>query len=310
MKKKLGIQGIVLFSIGLVLSACGSTTPARMSSAISLTDGLGRQVNLASPAQKILSLTPSNTEMLFAVKANSQVIGRDEFSDYPLEAKNLPSVGGSMGNYDLERIASLQPDLILAEVGMNTPEQVQSMEKLGLTVYCVADPIQFEDLYANIQFIGKLTGHEQDASLLVSSLKVRADAVTTSIAKTTERPLVYYELDASDPSKPWTFGPGSFISALIHLAGGKSIGETLTSLYAQISLETLLIQNPDIILVREGIGSATPADIAQRDGWESINAVQQNHIYTIDANIITRPGPRLVDGLETIARLLHPEVFQ
>ena len=308
--KKIYRFTIPFLLINLILAACSSIGGSVSKAAISLTDGLGREVNLASPAEKIISLAPSNTEILFAIGAGGQLIGRDEFSDYPLEAGDLPSVGGSMGNYDMEKIASLQPDLVLAAVGIITPEQVQTLEKLGLTVFSIADPIDLAGLYANIGSVGKLTGHENEAASLVKSLKNRVDTVTSRLVDVTEKPLVYYELDASDLAKPWTPGPESFITMLIQLAGGRSVGESLTSSYAQISLEALLTQNPDIILVRSGTGSVSPEDVALRDGWQSIKAIQENQVFTIDENIISRPGPRLVDGLETLAKLLYPEIFK
>jgi iron complex transport system substrate-binding protein len=293
----------------LTLAACSSTPSPKTNPSIALTDGLGREVKLASPAQKIVSLAPSNTEILFAVGAGGQVIGRDEFSDYPLEAKNLPSVGGSMGNYNMEKIASLQPDLVLA-ASLNTPEQVQALEQLGLTVFYLANPTDLIGLYSNLQIVGELTGHDQDASVLVDSLKVRVDGITTKLMNVAEKPLVYYELDATDPAKPWTPGPNTFLTQLIRLADGRSIGESLTSDYAQIGLETLLTQNPDIILLGDAAYGTTAEQVATRAGWSELKAVKDNQIFAFDDNLVSRPGPRLVDGLEVLAKLLHPDIFK
>ncbi len=293
----------------LTLGACSSTPSPKTNPSITLTDGLGREVKLASPAQKIVSLAPSNTEILFAVGAGGQVIGRDEFSDYPLEAKNLPSVGGSMGNYNMEKIASLQPDLVLA-ASLNTPEQVQALEQLGLTVFYLANPTDLIGLYSNLQIVGELTGHDQDASVLVDSLKVRVDGITTKLMNVAEKPLVYYELDATDPAKPWTPGPNTFLTQLIRLADGRSIGESLTSDYAQIGLETLLTQNPDIILLGDATYGTTAEQVATRAGWGELKAVRDNQIFAFDDNLVSRPGPRLVDGLEVLAKLLHPDIFK
>jgi iron complex transport system substrate-binding protein len=301
------IMPLLIFS--LILAACSSIHAPTESPSITLTDGLGRVVTLASPAQKIVSLAPSNTEILFAVGAGAQVIGRDEFSDYPLDAKNLSSVGGSMGNYDMEKITSLQPDLVLA-ASLNTPEQVKSLEQLGLTVFYLANPADLNSLYTNLEIVGQLTGHVQDSSLLVDSLKARVDVVTTKLATVMEIPLVYYELDATDPAKPWTPGPNTFLTQLIRLAGGKSIGESLTSDYAQIGLETLLTQSPDIILLGDAAYGTTAEQVALRAGWGDLKAVKDKKIFAFDDNLVSRPGPRLVDGLETLAKLLHPEIFK
>jgi iron complex transport system substrate-binding protein len=308
MKRNFKFMLVVLIGT-LVLSACNSINNQPVPGPISLVDGLGRTVSLPNPAQKVVSLAPSNTEILYAIGAGTQVVGRDDFSDFPAVAKSLPSVGGNMGNYDVEKIASLKPDLVLAS-GLNTPELVQTIEKLGIPVYYLANPTDLEGLYANLQTVGKLTGHEKETGTLVDSLKVRVEAITSKLAGITEKPLVYYELDATDAAKPWTPGPGTFLTKLIKLAGGISIGESLTSDYAQIGLETLLTQNPDIILLGDAAYGTTPEQVAQRNGWQSIKAVLDNKIYTFDDNLVSRPGPRLVDGLEILAKLLHPEIFK
>src|SRR5688572_9216804 len=156
----------------LFLTACGSP----VGGTTGLTDGLGRNVVLPQAAQRVVSLAPSNTEILFAIGAGSQVVGRDEFADYPEEAKSLPSVGGSMGNYNLEQITALKPDLVLA-AEINTPEQVKAIEELGLAVYYLSNPKTLEDLYTNLEIVAKLTGHEADAAILITSLKARVAAV-------------------------------------------------------------------------------------------------------------------------------------
>ncbi len=298
---------VVLACLTLVASACApvaASTPT--SAALTLKDGLGRQVTLPSPAKKIVSLAPSNTELLFAVGAGAYVIGRDEFSDYPAEAKGLPSVGGSMGNYDLEEIARLQPDLVLA-ASLNTPEQVQSIEALGLKVYYLANPTTFDGLYANVLTAGQLTGRTTQAETLVASLKQRVKAVEGEVAKTTGHPKVFYELDATDPAKPWTAGTGSFIDTLIKMAGGVNVASSLNSDYAQISQEELIAANPDVILLGDGAYGVTPAKVAARPGWGSMAAVKNNRVLTFDDNLVSRPGPRLVDGLELVFKALHPQ---
>ncbi len=291
----------------LVASACAPATPAATptSAAMTLKDGLGRQVTLPGPAKKIVSLAPSNTELLFAVGAGQEVIGRDEFSDYPAEAKSLPSVGGSMGKYDLEEIAKLQPDLVLAS-SLNTPEQVQSIENLGLKVFLIANPTTFDGLYTNILTTAQLTGHSREAVLLIAALQQRVKTVEDNVSKTNNRPKVFYELDATDPAKPWTSGPGSFIDTLIKIAGGVNVASSLKSDYAQISQEELIAANPDVILLGDGAYGVTPAKVAARPGWGSMAAVTKNRVLTFDDNLVSRPGPRLVDGLELVYKALHP----
>lgn len=273
---------------------------------LTFTDGLGREVTLAAPAQRVVSLAPSNTEILFAIGAGDQVVGRDEFSDYPAEALNIESVGGSMGEYSAEAIVALEPDLVLA-AEINTPELVSQLEGLGLTVYYLSNPTTLEEMYTNLEIVGDLTGH--DATELVDSLKARVAAVDEKIAPISSRPSVFYEIDASDPTKPWTYGPGTFGTLLIERAGGYNIGSEATDPYPQFSLEQIVVANPSFILLGDSMWGVTPESVLEREGWSTIFAVQNSQIFPIDDNLISRPGPRLVDGLEAIAKILRPELF-
>jgi len=292
--------------LALLLGACG---PVNTSSGdLVFADDLGRQVELDQAAQRVIALAPSNTEILFAVGAGSQMVGRDELSDYPVESKSLPSVGGSMGDFSAETIVSLKPDLVLASE-LNPPELVASLESLGLTVYYLGNPETLEEMYANLQTVGRLTGHEKEAADLVNSLKSRVAAVDQKVATTTERPLVFYELDGTDPAKPWTSGPGTFIDQLIARAGGVNAGAELESEWAQISSEQLVAANPDIIILGDALYGISPESVRARPGWDVLNAVQADQIFTFDDNLVSRPGPRLVDAFEQLAKLLHPEIF-
>ncbi|MEW6716923.1 MAG: cobalamin-binding protein [Chloroflexota bacterium] len=276
---------------------------------ITLTDDLERQVSLVSQPQRVVSLAPSNTEMLFALGAVDQVVGRDEFSDYPPETVELQSVGGGWGEYNMEAIIALNPDLVLA-AEINTPEQVQALEELGLTVFMLGNPTDLEGMYDNLMTVAILTGHVEEANNLITSLKERVADVLATVATSQERPSVFYELDASDPNIPWTAGPGTFIDILINMAGGKNIGAMLEGAWAQISIEALVEQDPDIILLGDSAYGITPEMIVERAGWESLSAVLNNLVYPFDDDLVSRPGPRLVDGLETLAELLHPELFK
>lgn len=296
--------------LALLMTACAPQAPAateQPSAPITLIDGLGRSVVMNGAAKRVVSLAPSNTEILYAVGATEQVIGRDEFSDYPEEAKALPSVGGSMGEYSVETIVSLNPDLVLA-AEINSPELVKQLEDLGLTVYYLKNPTSFEELYVNLEIVAQLTG--EDPTKLTDSLKARVDAVDEKIMPLSARPSVFYEIDATDAAKPYTYGPGTFGDLLIARAGGTNIGDELTDPYPQISLEQIVVSNPSIILLGDSMWGVTIEAVVARPGWETIEAVQSKQIFPIDDNLISRPGPRLVDGLEQLAKLLHPDLFK
>jgi len=294
--------------LAILVSACGLISSPAVQT-IELTDGLGRVVSLAAPAQRIVSLAPSNTEILYALGAGSQIVGRDDFSDDPEEALSLPSIGGSMGNYNLEAITALNPDLVLA-AEINTPDQVQSLQDLGINVYYLSNPTDLEGMYTNLQIVGQLVGRSKEADSLISNLRQRVSAIDTIIAKATTTPIVFYELDGSEPSKPWTTGSGTFLDTLIKQAGGVNAAAELTGQYGQLSIESLLVQNPDIILLGDAAYGMTAEQVAARPGWEALKAVQSNQIFGFDDDLVSLPGPRLVDGLETLAKLIHPELFQ
>ena len=290
----------------LLLTACGSGLSA--SGNMTLTDGLGREVKLAGPAQRVVSLAPSNTEILYAVGAGSQVVGRDQLSDYPEAAKAATDIGSAFETLNTELIVSLKPDLVLA-AEINTPDQVKALEDLGLTVYYLKNPVMLEELYGNLEIVAQLTGHESEAAKVIDELKARVAAVDEKIATATEKPTAFYELDATDPAKPYTVGKGTFITLLIERAGGQNIAGDLDA-YPQLSLEQVVAADPDFIILGDSAYGTTPESVAARPGWDGLSAVKNHQVVPFDDNLVSRPGPRLVDGLEALAKLLHPELFQ
>jgi iron complex transport system substrate-binding protein len=303
MKKQIIQITLLLIIIALVITGCSSGNLTQTTKGIEIVDGLGRTVSLPSVPQKIISLAPSNTEILFAIGAGQQVIGRDEFSDFPVEVKGITSVGGSMGKYSLEQISALQPDLILA-AEINTLEQVKSFEDLGLNVYYLSNPKDLDGLYQNIQIVGQLTGKEKESDVLVTSLQNRVKAVTDLQKPGTTPVKVFYEMDGSEPSKPWTAGKGSYVDVLLSLAGGTNVANDAGEGWIQFSQEALIVANPEIILLGDAAYGVTKESVISRAGWDSLSAVMNNRIYAFDDNLVSRPGPRLVDALEQLSKIL------
>lgn len=313
MKRSTIIFVFLVFS--MLLSACASqATPAGAPGAnspepIVSVDATGAEIRLASPAQKIISLAPSNTEILFAVGAGQQVIAREDFSNFPPEAAGLPSVGGNMGQLNMEEIVRLQPDLILASP-LTAPEVLQSLKEITPAVYVLPNPTNLDELYANLATVGALTGRSAEATQLVENLSGRAKAVLDKVANATEKPKVFYELDSTDPAKPWTAGPGTFVDMLISQAGGQNIGASLSGEWAQISQEELIVQDPQVILLGDAAYGVTPEQVAARPGWGDLAAVKANRVVAFNDDLASRPGPRLIDGLEAMAKIFHPDLFE
>ncbi len=287
-------------------------TQAPMETAIAttltFTDGLGREVKLNEPAQRVISLAPSNTEILFAIGAGKQVVGRDQLSDFPEAAKNVTDIGATFDALNTEQIVSLKPDLVLA-AEINKPEQAKQLEDLGLTVYYLKNPLTLEEMYGNLEIVAQLTSHKEEADTLIESLKARVAAVDAKIAPISSRPSVFYELDATDPAKPYTAGKGTFITQLIDRAGGHNIAADLDG-YPQLSLEQVVAADPAFIILGDARYGVTPESIAQRPGWGNLSAVKNEKVVPFNDDLVSRPGPRLVDALEELAKLLRPELFQ
>ena len=321
----------VLLIASLMLSACTPETPSPEAPAVpeaapteppapepttepepevmAFTDDLGSTLEFTDYPQAIVSLSASTTEILFAIGAGDQVVGRDDFSLFPEEALEVTSVGALWGELPTEAILALEPDLVVA-AQIISEDQVQALRDLGLNVYWQANPTTYDELWENLRDFAKLTGHEDETEDLIADLDVRVKAVQEKIAPLSYRPSVFYELDATDPSAPWTTGTGTFIDYIILMAGGSNAASALEGDYIQISAEELIAVNPDVILLADALYGVTPESIAERPGWEGITAVVNNTIYPIDPNMMSVPGPRLVDALEESAKILHPDVFE
>jgi len=297
---------VLLAALALFAVGC-QAAPAPSGEPLQWTDGLGRQVALSAPAQRIVSLAPSNTEILFAVGAGAQVVGRDELSDFPVEANTVSSIGSTFGQLNTEAIVALQPDLVLA-ASITAPEQVQALEDLGLTTYLLPNPNDFAGFYQNLRIVGELTGQQAGAAELAAELRARVAAVAERM-QGADRPRVFYEADASDPTAPWTTGSGTFQSVLIDLAGGTNVAAEITG-WGQFSLEQLVAVDPQVIVFGSGSFVPTTVDsLAARPGWGTITAITDGRVFAIDTNWVDRPAPRLVEALEAMARFIHPELF-
>jgi iron complex transport system substrate-binding protein len=273
-------------------------------------DQRGKEFSFVQPVARIISLAPSNTEILFAVGAGNQVVGRDTFSDFPAEALKVTDIGGGFGALDTETILASNPDLVLA--GELTPaEQIQALEDLGLSVFVLGNPIDLPGMYENLRTVARMTGHLNETEILIASLEARVAAVEQKLAAITEHPLVLYELDGTDPNAPWVPGPGTFIDTLLEMSGANNMSASLEGDWVQVSLETIIENDPEIILLGDATwGGVTPEMVSTRGGWEALTAVQNGKVYPFDDNLVSRPGPRLVDGLEALAKLLHPDLFE
>jgi iron complex transport system substrate-binding protein len=318
MIKRLTCHLILLFA-GLLIAGCGPaiapsaqpapspTLAAESAWPMTITDDLGRQVTLESRPQRIVSLLPSNTEILFAVGAGEQVVGVTSYCNYPPEAASRPQIGGiTTQSISSEAVVALEPDLVLASGAQQ--ELIPVLMDAGLTVVAL-EPARLADIYANLQLVGQLTGHPQEAEAIVADMRRRAEAVQAKIAAVPEskRPTIFYEV-WDEPLM--TAGPQTFIGQLIELAGGRNIFAGVQEDWPQVSPEVIVQANPAVILGPTSHAEALAADqIKNRPGWANIAAVQNNRLNLLDQDMVSRPGPRLIIVLEEIARALYPDLF-
>ena len=290
----------VLETLAAILEA-----PEAQAQGEALVDDLGRPVTIDEVPQRIVSLAPSITETLFALGLGDRVVGVTEHCDYPAEAQDKPSVGGYFTT-SLEAIVAQEPDVVFTDG--HDPVGAQ-LEALGITLV-VLQPQDIAGVLSDIMLVGQVTGTEREADELINELKVRIAVVAVRTAAVSERPTVFYEIDASGEAenKPWTVGPGSFIDTMITLAGGENI-VAVSQAYLQISLEEIVDADPDMVILGD-YPWIQPDDVAARPGaWQVLSAVEGGAVYAIDPDLTSRPGPRIVDGLEEMARIIHPELF-
>jgi len=269
------------------------------------TDDMGRAVSIDEVPQRIVSHVPSITETLFALGLEEKVVGVSDYCDYPEEAKLKPSVG-SYFNPSIENIVALDPDLVLTD---GHSESINGLESLGITFF-VVDPKDIDGIFKDIELLGKVTGTEGRANKLINDMK-KDIAYVSSRVKDAPKVKVFYIIDATDLTLPWTVGPGSFADAFITMAGGENAAK-VQGAWVQFSIEEVVSSDPEIIILpaKHGTAFTSPETLKGHPAWSGIIAVRQDRIYTIDGDLVDRSGPRIVQGLKEMAKIIHPELFK
>lgn len=288
---------------GIFALAMVALAPAAPAAALTVTDQTGRTVTLAAPPRRIVSLVPGVTEMLFAIGAEERLIGVTDFCDFPAAARRKPRVG-SMLAPSLETVVALRPDLVVATDSGNSDETRVQLERLRLPVYLVS-PRGVADVFRTMEQLGTLTGQGARAAEAVAGLQRRVRAVVERVAAR-PRPRVLYVVWPEPLIVP---GRGAAVSELIELAGGASVTADAAEGYPRWSVEAAVAGAPElIVLARHGAGTGP----VSRDKWErfaGLPAIRTGRLHNVDGDLFHRFGPRVVDALEMLARLVHPEAF-
>jgi iron complex transport system substrate-binding protein len=275
--------------------------------ALTVYDMLGRSVTLPVPPARIVSLVPSVTEIVFSLGAQDRLVGRTDFCDYPPSVRTKPSVGG-MVNPNLETLVALRPDLVVATDEGNREETVRQLERLGIPTYLV-HANRIAETIDLIRRMGDLTGHPADAPRLIGEMERRIETVRRAVAPF-PRPRVLYVLWPDPLIVP---GRASMLTELIEVAGGTSITGKDGDAYPRFSLEAAVARAPEVIILADHSTGASTAGRSTPEKWQqltSVPAIRAGRLHSADLSILHRYGPRVPEGLEMLARMIHPEAFR
>ena len=269
------------------------------------TDEVGRKLEVPGSPQRIVSVAPSVTETLFALGLGDRLVGVSSYCQFPPEALKKEKVGGYI-NPSLEKIVALRPDLVIGIAEGDLKTFVDRLAKLKIPVY-IANPKNVFGVITSIQHIGKVTSSARSAQRVTQAIRERVQAIQTKVQGRL-RPRVLHVLNFEPLISA---GKGTFVDDLIRLGGGRNIAETAQGKYPRFSLEEVLAVDPEVIILASMRSDDPLTEQRQWWGrWKTITAVRQGRIHVLNSDLIHRPSPRIVDGLEQVARAIHPETFK
>ncbi|MGG1552079.1 ABC transporter substrate-binding protein [Paenibacillus ferrarius] len=338
MKKWNGVQKGLIISLAMAtmlgLAACGksetsisdpaklggegtkaptaSASPAAASKKtvypLTVKDATGKEFTFTKAPEKIASVSPAETEALFAIGLENNIVGVSDFDDYPEAAKSKPKLG-SITKPNTEAVIASNADIVFTGVSMKA-DTVEKLREMKVNIFKV-EPKTLDDVIKNIQIYGQITDHQEQADKVVAKMKADIEKVTSAVkdVKQENKKKVYIEF-----APGWTVGSGEFMDELIKLSGGVNVA-TAKSGYYQISEENIIQQDPGVILFASGVVDSKtkkPLEdiIRTRSGWDAIAAVKNKQVVGLDQNTLSRPGPRLTDGLLAMAKAIYPELVK
>jgi len=268
-----------------------------------LTDDAGRRVSLPARVTRVVSLAPNLTEIVFAVGGGDRLVGRTSYCDYPPEAKSVAEIGDTL-HPSLERIIALKPQVVLISTSSQLEVFTQQLQNQSIAVF-VTDPHDLEGVFRSIQQVGEMLGQKEQSDLLVTKLRERTSAVEQAV-KDKQPVRVFYQVSA-EPL--YTAGHDAFVTDLMRRAGAASVTANVPGAWPKYSNESALAARPDAIILPTG-GSMGSANSDVTEALRQSPAALQGRVYKINDDYLTRPGPRAIDGLEAMARALHPDAFK
>ncbi|MFA5523981.1 MAG: cobalamin-binding protein [Tissierellales bacterium] len=266
-------------------------------------DDFGNKVIIEKQPTKIISLAPSHTEILFALGLNKEIVGVTTYCNYPEEASTKERVGDAF-NLNIEKILELDPDVVI-QYGPGKDDANKQLRDAGIAVLGY-QPESVDEVIKLMEDIGQITNHLLQAKTVTEDMIKKKDHIINKISSVENKAKVIFEI-WDEPLQ--VAGPGSFIDEIIRLAGGENIASDAEGAYAQFDLEQLIERDPDVYLMSEDLETKTIESVKARPGYSEISAIKNNRIYILDS-LISVPGPRIVDGLEIVAKSIYPELFK
>jgi iron complex transport system substrate-binding protein len=307
MKQRTFLLSIAVLVAALVAFACGSDsddppapTPTVLS-AVVIEQSDGEQLTLEQPPERIVSLGTSATEILCAIGAGDQLVAVDSYANCPLGSSELPELDSFSPN--LEAIAGFEPDLVY--MSDDRDGALEALRNIGITVLYLELPTSLDGVLDRIVIFGRVTGQEDEAEVLVQAMRERMQAVIEAVEDVEEGPRVFHELDPTY----FTVSPDSFVGDFYNLLKAQNIAAGAQGEYPQLSAEVIIERDPEVIVLADEAAGVTEDSIASRPGWDTLTAVQTGRVCLVDPDIVSRPGPRIVEALEALGACLYPELF-
>lgn len=265
-------------------------------------DGFGEKWKFEEAPERIISIAPSHTEILFALGLDEKIVGVTSFADYPKEALEKDKIGDAQ-NINLEKVIELEPDLVL-NYGLTDKEEMSRLKESGIKVLGF-QPETIDEVIDTIKSIGEITNTEKQADKIILDMENKREEILKKV-EDAQRKRVFYEI-WHEPLM--AAGPGSFMDELINLSKGINVASDAEDGYANYDIESLIEKDPEVYMTSNDLPEKTKESISNRPGYKEITAIKEENIYLLDGNIVSRPGPRIVDALEIVAKSIHPEIF-
>ncbi|KPN95854.1 ABC transporter substrate-binding protein [Lysinibacillus sp. ZYM-1] len=316
MKKIFNFQWLSVLLLALVLAGCGTAEDTKNKevsqdkqqteqTSYKVTDDRGVEIEFNEVPKTVVSLQPSNTEILFALGVGDKIVGATEYDTYPEAAKKIERVSDTM-NFNSERILALKPDVVIAYT-IGDKDALKPLEDAGIKVFVIQSAATFDDVYGDIEQIAAVMDVKDKGNALNEEIKEKIADVQTKVKEVKAPKNVYLEI-APKP-QIFTAGSGTFQQEILNAANVKNVFDDLDG-WEQVSEEDVITKNPDVILTTDNYTENPIGEILARDGWNTVTAIQNKAVQSLDTDISNRPGPRIGEAVELVAKAVYPELFK